>query len=981
MSGATSAPTTLGNWAAVARSASATAPQTPATPSSPATPASPAAPDSLAKDSVAGSLDKTAVPMAAPTSTDHASLDVKATQPEHEAAPNAPSISDASCTTHNEAPTSTTESRKDDETGSEISARPSERGTGPVQSQARTTEAGSDSRRTRRGQQPRDLTESGGDTAAEKESAPPTPKVELFEAPIPSVNPWQQRLAARNGSQPAKPTHVAAAGGISPPVPEPSAQPPQAKLNTNGESHAGNLNAEAVSDSSSPSKVAAGDGIRGQKNGSPQEKLGPRAGTATKSPLRPTDEGSWPTPETAKNTKEKEDKRKPVKGNERPVADEGDDTPAPKVKQSGKKWTKMEGFEPSVKFETQLPQHLKAGTRSRPGGRGGREGGSNRNGPNNGKSAEKGANNSTSASKGINGENRDGPRDSGTSRGTGGPSTSKRGPTDGSNARDQRKAHAPGNSRTREVSACVSSQNIFVFNHDPKRAVFSKGVSNTEQDNNQSQNQSHGTGQTHTQPSHGRERTDGRDRIRNNRPNNRNGFNGPTPQINPQTAGAFGVGAASGSNFNAQVPSTPRGQATPYTSPTARPGPFAPYGHGRNGSTTRPPRGPPRVGQSTQGTPNSRLVQGGMPFHPPNAQPVQHMPAMPGQSYQNGVSQLSPEVVVQYARLTLAAQIDWYFGPDNLVKDLYLRRHMDSQGFVPVSLVAGFNRVQALAAQHFPDQYRMQEILTACSMGSQVELFCGDDTVYRLRAKETSEKRPEQWALEMGQRVASAQNDGPTNATIIYPRSPPEAFQPHLQPPQYPTHAAPFAAAPVPVPAMAYTAVGESSYDPYLNGAAYGNGYGHGLQHQQPRQGMAGFSNGNGFGRNGTTNGASAFKADVPEFSPSGTGPFQHNSHTAFNSYQSHGPAMTPFGGFQTQDNHGVAASGQNGLGSLDMGQGVEPEAPQNPVTSPADKEAAKSVVNESQMQAHGQGGAQPSQEGLDNLVVGLSQANDIVPS
>jgi len=30
---------------------------------------------------------------------------------------------------------------------------------------------------------------------------------------------------------------------------------------------------------------------------------------------------------------------------------------------------------------------------------------------------------------------------------------------------------------------------------------------------------------------------------------------------------------------------------------------------------------------------------------------------------------------------------------DNLCKDMYLRRHMDEQGWVPVALIAGFNRV------------------------------------------------------------------------------------------------------------------------------------------------------------------------------------------------------------------------------------------------------------------------------------------------
>ncbi|KAL3845348.1 hypothetical protein ACJIZ3_002751 [Penstemon smallii] len=41
-------------------------------------------------------------------------------------------------------------------------------------------------------------------------------------------------------------------------------------------------------------------------------------------------------------------------------------------------------------------------------------------------------------------------------------------------------------------------------------------------------------------------------------------------------------------------------------------------------------------------------------------------------------------------------QIDYYFSDDNLVKDSYLRSHMDDNGWVPISLIASFRRVQQL---------------------------------------------------------------------------------------------------------------------------------------------------------------------------------------------------------------------------------------------------------------------------------------------
>ena len=39
---------------------------------------------------------------------------------------------------------------------------------------------------------------------------------------------------------------------------------------------------------------------------------------------------------------------------------------------------------------------------------------------------------------------------------------------------------------------------------------------------------------------------------------------------------------------------------------------------------------------------------------------------------------------------------EYYFSIENLERDFFLRRKMDKQGFLPISLIAGFHRVQAL---------------------------------------------------------------------------------------------------------------------------------------------------------------------------------------------------------------------------------------------------------------------------------------------
>ncbi|KAM5192086.1 la-related protein 1B [Mantella aurantiaca] len=44
----------------------------------------------------------------------------------------------------------------------------------------------------------------------------------------------------------------------------------------------------------------------------------------------------------------------------------------------------------------------------------------------------------------------------------------------------------------------------------------------------------------------------------------------------------------------------------------------------------------------------------------------------------------------------LKRQIEYYFSLENLERDFYLRRKMDAKGFLPLSLIAGFRRVQCL---------------------------------------------------------------------------------------------------------------------------------------------------------------------------------------------------------------------------------------------------------------------------------------------
>lgn len=69
-------------------------------------------------------------------------------------------------------------------------------------------------------------------------------------------------------------------------------------------------------------------------------------------------------------------------------------------------------------------------------------------------------------------------------------------------------------------------------------------------------------------------------------------------------------------------------------------------------------------------------------------------------------------------------QIEYYFSEDNLNRDFYLRRKMDPEGFLPVTLIASFHRVQALTAD-------LNIIITAIQESDKLDLV--DD--YKVRTK------------------------------------------------------------------------------------------------------------------------------------------------------------------------------------------------------------------------------------------------------
>ncbi|CAZ81149.1 unnamed protein product [Tuber melanosporum] len=89
-------------------------------------------------------------------------------------------------------------------------------------------------------------------------------------------------------------------------------------------------------------------------------------------------------------------------------------------------------------------------------------------------------------------------------------------------------------------------------------------------------------------------------------------------------------------------------------------------------------------------------------------------------------------------------QINYYFSVDNLCKDMYLRKHMDNEGFVALSFIANFNRVRGLTQD--PNMLR-----DACMQSQDLFLIPGPDDWY-LRKAEGWEK----WTLAEEEREPSA---------------------------------------------------------------------------------------------------------------------------------------------------------------------------------------------------------------------------------
>lgn len=125
--------------------------------------------------------------------------------------------------------------------------------------------------------------------------------------------------------------------------------------------------------------------------------------------------------------------------------------------------------------------------------------------------------------------------------------------------------------------------------------------------------------------------------------------------------------------------------------------------------------------------------------------PAGPMTAFPYQPYMEPFSLMS----------MISMQLEYYFSVDNLCKDLFLRKHMDSQGFVALNFIANFKRIKTLTEDYELLRHVSRQLRT-------VEHYVGEDGVDRLRPRE----QWGQWVFPIDQRDPSAQSEGPPPSRI-----------------------------------------------------------------------------------------------------------------------------------------------------------------------------------------------------------------------
>ncbi|EHA57993.1 hypothetical protein MGG_05706 [Pyricularia oryzae 70-15] len=577
-------------------------------------------------------------------------------------------------------------------------------------SQSQPAAKGSETRRPRKGKKGKNqdkTKEDEQDRAKENLKTVEQVKVQLSEAPIPSVNVWQER-AKQN---PAPQKSVASTT---------TATTPEAKKAENGPA----VRVPKKPLESSRNAVTPNESRRTAPRGSRVQ---------AENPPSVQDPTLWPSIELAAVD---DGKSKPT---EKPAVSEKPDEASASSKPK-KEWTHFP-ITPTYTYETQFSQHAKQ-PRPRGGARGGREPGSTRGGhaSASGPSEDKEPASATAVSTKGQTESKERPRDAAAphARQTSqAPTVPKRGGMDTS-AREPRKAAgaSPADKAKGEHAAT---------------SYPAKGDAPTRGSRAELTNGDHA-------PADRRKHSGERNHARGHDGNGENGHHSVREGRSERGRGGYrGRGGGAGHNgagHHQQGNFGPNGQrymggangmgSQPFN-PASNQFQYSGHGNGRK-FPSRAQTGPAHNGQRAH---NGANMAGRMPSLPVTTSNQEYSmqaypPVYPAPHY-------GDELIVQ----GLKAQIEFYLSLDNLAGDLYLRQRMDSQGFVRLTTIAGFRRVESLSP-------RFDFIQAACAQSQEIDYVTGDDGTERVRSRH--DMTP--YILEYSRRAEEGKSNGP--ASVIY---------------------------------------------------------------------------------------------------------------------------------------------------------------------------------------------------------------------
>ncbi|KAI1175403.1 hypothetical protein F4777DRAFT_333593 [Nemania sp. FL0916] len=536
------------------------------------------------------------------------------------------------------------------------------------------------------------------DLEKEPEKDGPPPKVELSEAPVPSVNIWVQR---QQQAAKAKIVDQPPINGVTP-------------AQSSGDSKARSSQVEATEGnkfavngrhgSRKDSELLRHGGNQGPK------RVGPRGTRAQEkesdTSLLVNNSASWPTPETAAVNL----KQQPPVQSEKLEKEEKDDSGTSKPKQK-KEWVHLPNFVPTVKFETALPSR---------GPRGGRVGGSR-----GGRDAAVGPHASADRHQDANAGARINSGAKRTPAENLGPREGRRNISHAEQSRLQKEPqpdNASGDQTKPIPSRMANGTTHEPSGQDPVLNQSSKENARISDPHRDARVQSNG--ESHHQAQNGSNHRNG-ERARGGG-RGRGGYN-QSNGVPHYTQGAYAA------------------QHHPFQYQTNGSRHLSHYGVGYQSMPYSFP-GQPGPGQRKTTNGNRRQGSGRVPTMAPLNVPYD------ANMYPPPNSGIYPFDTTSNLLQLAQTQLEYYFSKDNFVKDWYLRTHMDSQGFVPVTVVASFNRMRDLFVDH-------STIRQACIDSALLELVIGGDGIERVRSKEGWE----QWVIaDKSLRDPAARHDGPS---------------------------------------------------------------------------------------------------------------------------------------------------------------------------------------------------------------------------